>query len=324
MPLEIVAEDVVRRIVTWPLVIDAVRSAFVAAASGDMTLFDVLAIHGLEPNQRINVKSGCDTDRRLVGLKCGTYWPGNHDHQLPPHGSTILLLDSATGFPRALISAAHLNRYRTAAANAVAVQALARNDAHVLGVIGAGHQAEFEIRAILQVRPIERVKVFSRSDERSEWILRQLGDLDQEIELTSADNAVRDSDIVCTVTPAAAPVLQSGWVSPGTHISAMGCDARGKQELDIDLYAKARLFADHPAQSVAIGEFQHALGQGVIEAAGDITAIGDVIRGQKPGRESQSDITVFDSSGIAIQDLACANALLIEARTHDALTTIPF
>jgi ornithine cyclodeaminase len=189
--------------------------------------------------------------------------------------------------------------------------------------VGGGHQAEFEIRAICHVRHVSLIKIHTRSRERGEWITARLKDLDVEIRLTDAETAVRNSDIVVTVTPSREPIVRAEWVSDGTHISAMGADTKGKQELFTDLVARSRLFADHVPQSVAIGEFQHVCDSKVI-AAEDICPIGDVTRGKTVGRRSESDTTIFDSSGIAIQDLAIAAAILERAIALGMTTPIDF
>ena len=140
--LAIISEETVRKIVTRQLAFDAVRAAFEAVAVDRARVFDVAIGTGLHQGEAFAIKSGLDVENERVGLKCGTYWAGNGAKDLPAHGSTTLLLDPETGFPQVLVNASYLNGYRTAAANAVAVSSLARSDAAVLGVIGAGHQAE--------------------------------------------------------------------------------------------------------------------------------------------------------------------------------------
>jgi ornithine cyclodeaminase len=183
----------------------------------------------------------------------------------------------------------------------------------VLGVIGAGHQAEHEIRAILEVRQLEQIRVFTPSSERANWLAAQLEDIAVPIEFTSAEVAVRDADIVVTVTPSRSAIVQASWLRPGTHISAMGADSKGKQELDPDIMKTARLFADYPEQSIEIGEFQHAFMAGLIDSAAQIAPLGKVTRRDVAGRQDDLEITVFDSSGIAIQDLSVARCVLNEA-----------
>ena len=322
--LAIVSEETVRKIVTRQLAFDAVRAAFEAVAVDRSRVFDVVIGTGLYNGEAFAIKSGIDVENEMVGFKCGTYWAGNGEKDLPAHGSTILLLDPETGFPQVLVNASYLNGYRTAAANAVAVSRLARSDAAVLGVIGAGHQAEQEIRAVAEVRELSSIKIFTRSETRASWIADRLKDVDVNIRFTSAEDAVRGSDIVVTVTPSESPLVRNEWIGEGTHISAMGADDKGKYELDTAILKRASLFADYPPQSIIIGEFQHAYNDGLINSADDICALWLVTLGKSPGRISDTQITVFDSSGIAIQDLAVAGAIFEAAQQTSQVHYIDF
>jgi ornithine cyclodeaminase len=322
--LGIVSEETVRKIVTRQLAFDAVQAAFEAVAMDRAELFDVVIGTGLHSGEAFGVKSGLDRQNERVGFKSGTYWAGNFEKGVPAHTSAVMLLDPATGFPQVLVSATFLNGYRTAAADAVAVSTLARPDASVLGVIGAGHQAEQEIRAVAEVRDLSLVKIFTRSEERASWLAERLTDMEIETQFTSAEEAVRDSDIIATATPATSPVVLDEWVADGTHISAMGADTRGKHELETAILRRSRLFADYPRQSVKIGEFQHAHDEGIIDSADDVCALGLVTRGEAVGRCSESEITVFDSSGIAIQDLSVAGAIFEAAEELGQVRYIDF
>jgi ornithine cyclodeaminase/alanine dehydrogenase-like protein (mu-crystallin family) len=322
--LAIITEKTVRKIVTRQLAFDAVRAAYEAVAVDRARVFDVAIGTGLHDGEAFAIKSAFDAERELVGLKCGTYWAGNLEMGLPAHGSTVLLLDPETGFPKALVSASYLNGYRTAAGDALAVSILARSDAAVLGVIGAGHQAEQEVRAVAEVRPLALIKISTRSETRAQWIAGQLRDVDIDIQFTSAEDAVRGSDIVVTVTPSESPIVRDEWIGEGTHISAMGADDRGKHELDTAIVKRARLFADYPEQSVIIGEFQHAYHDGVISSVDEICAMGSVTLEKAPGRSSDTEITLFDSSGIAIQDLTVAGAIFEAAQKMGQVQYIDF
>jgi len=322
--LAVISDETVRAIITRQLAFDAVRAAYEAVATENAQVFDVVIGTGLNDGEAFAIKSGVDRKNEMVGFKCGTYWAGNSERGLPAHGSTILLLHSETGFPTALINANFLNGYRTAAGNAIAVSYLARSDASVLGVIGAGHQSEQEIRALAEVRSLSLIKISTRTQSRADWILNQLKDVEIDIRITSAEEAVRNSDIVVTVTPSKSPLVRNEWIGEGTHISAMGADDRGKHELDTDILSGASLFADYPDQSIVIGEFQHGYEDGSISSADDICAIGLVTLGNAPGRISDNQITVFDSSGIAIQDLTAAGAVFEAAEKMGLIQYIDF
>ena len=322
--LAIISESTVQKIVTRQLAFDAVRQAFEAVADDRSQVFDVVIGTGLNKGEAFAIKSGIDGENEMVGFKCGTYWAGNNDKGLPAHGSTIFLLDPETGFPQVLVNASYLNGYRTAAADAIAVSCLARSNAAVLGVIGAGLQAEQEIRAVAEVRALSLIKIFTRSESRANWIADRLKDVDIDIQLTTAEDAVRGSDIVVTVTPSESPLVQNEWIGEGTHISAMGADDVGKYELDTALLKRASLFADYPRQSIVIGEFQHAYNDGLINSVDDVCALGLVTLGKSPGRKADAEITVFDSSGIASQDLAVAGAVFEAAQELNQVQYIDF
>jgi ornithine cyclodeaminase len=241
--------------------------------------------------------------RRIIGVKIGSYWPTNEARGLQPHGSLVVLLDPATGRRAIIIDASELNGPRTAAADAVAAAHLARRDAKTLTVIGAGHQAAHEIRGLCAIRPIERVLIASRSDASAARLRDAIAcELSASIETASVERGCREADILVTVTTARAALFKADWIRPGTHVSTMGSDQVGKQELPVDLLSRARLFCDLPSQSLTIGEFQH-IREAVHNGALFVTAIGEVLAGRAPGRQSEKDITVFDSSGIALQDL---------------------
>ncbi|MEM7153466.1 MAG: ornithine cyclodeaminase family protein [Myxococcota bacterium] len=324
MKLTVLSEAVVREIITVELAFEAVGEALKSVATRHASIMPVVLAEGGPGGAMFGVKTATHLSAGLLGLKVGSYFPENHARGIPNHGSTTLLLDGETGLPRAIVSAGYLNGLRTAAANAVAVDRLAREDASVLGVIGAGHQAEFEVRAVAARRALRQVKVWSRTPTSAADLCQRLGDLD--LEVTAVDQAraaVEGSDIVTTVTPARAILVEAGWVGPGTHISAMGSDTDGKQELDPRLMERATAFADLPAQSVRIGEFQHAAAAQLL-TADDITPLGAVLLGQHPGRTTPDEITVFDSSGVAPQDLHVAAAVLREATARGRASIIDF
>lgn len=283
------------------LALAAAREAFLATADG--STFPVVIGHSSLPHTRFTLKSGSAGD--LVGVKIGSFWPDNT--ALPRHSSTIVLLDPATGRLRAVVEAAAANAYRTAAADALAVATLARPDARTLTVIGTGHQALHEVRAVSRVRPIDRVLVVGRRADAAEAFAARVTAVTG-LPAAPADTrtGVTAADVLVTATTAREPLFDVTWVRPGTHISAMGADGPGKQELPAEIFGSAKLFCDLPEQSRAIGEFQHA--SGIVPVA-----LGAVLTGASEGRTSPEDTTVFDSSGFALQDLTLAAALLHRA-----------
>ena len=306
----VLSEAQVKMIATPKLAFNAVREAFIAAHQGQGKLFPVVIAQGCDAGTTFSIKSGHLQDRRVSGLKVGSYWADNHQRGIPNHGTTTLLLDEETGIVRAVINAGYLNGLRTAAANAVATHSLARQNASVLGVIGAGHQAIFEVKAICQIRNIHKVLISSRSDASVNAAVEQLLAAGIPAEAADTKSACSQADILTTVTNASSPLLNAKWIKPGAHISAMGADQAGKQELPIELIASSTLFADLPEQSKVIGEFELAYKQ---NSQLSITAIGAVLTDEAEGRVSEQQITIFDSSGIALQDLCVANTVLEQA-----------
>jgi ornithine cyclodeaminase len=291
--------------ITPELAYAAVRGALIAAAGGQAHVFPAVIAHGSDARNVFTIKSGSAPE--FAGVKIGSYWPGNVD--VPRHGTTVLLLDQRTGRVSAVVEAGAVNAHRTAAADAVAADALARPDAAALTVFGTGHQALYECLALSRIRPLDAIHVVARTPEHGELFLAELAGHGLTGRLTPAEPACRAADIVVTATTATAPLFEAGWVRPGTHVASMGSDSRGKQELPPELLRAGRLFCDLPSQSVVIGEFQHVADL-VADGTLPVTAIGDVLTGAAEGRRSSDDVTVFDSSGIALQDLAVATALL--------------
>lgn len=300
-------EDRSAALVTEALAYTAVRAALIAAADSRSSVFPAVPGHGSAPENRFTVKSGASDS--LAGVKVGSYWPGNSALGLPRHNSVVMLFDQSLGRIGAIVEAGVVNAYRTAAADAVAADSLARADARTLAVFGTGHQALYECAALAAVRPITAIHVVARTPSHGERFLSELASRGLPGSPATAQEACSAADIIVTATTATAPLFDAGWVRPGTHVASMGSDAAGKQELPPALLHTARLFCDLPSQSVRIGELQHVAAL-VADGTLEVTAIGDVLTGRAPGRRSDDDITVFDSSGIALQDLFIADALL--------------
>lgn len=319
----VVSHELAVRYGTRALALAAVRKAFAELAAGESVLFPVAMGQGPDAGSAVNIKAGRAANG-VTGLKAGTYWPHNRSMGLPNHSATTLLLDPATGRLCAIVNVAAINPIRTAAADALAVDHLARKDADTLAIVGTGAQAASEVRAIHDVRPLRALRLWNRTPQRARDFADALGELEiPSIEICeTADDAVCAADIVVTATTSREPLFRHESLRPGTHISAMGTDRPGKQELPLATLARASLFADHPVQSVQIGEFQHlaALGEGVAR----VRAIGDVVLGREPGRSNDTEITCFDSSGVAAQDIAVAAALVDAARAAGDLLTINF
>jgi ornithine cyclodeaminase/alanine dehydrogenase-like protein (mu-crystallin family) len=212
---------------------------------------------------------------------------------------------------------------RTGAAGAVAAKYLARSDTEVVAVLGAGTQGRAQLRGLVEVRSVKNVKVYDELGERAEVYCREMSAELPRVEIevsTSAQQAVEGADIIVTATPSTCPIVLDEWVTRGVHINAMGADAPGKQELDARLLPRAKVVVDRLSQCCTIGECQHALSLGLISRDDIYAEIGEVTAGRKPGRESGEEITIFDGTGVAIQDVAVA-ALVYEMASNNGLGT---
>lgn len=288
--------------ISHELAYTAVHRALIAANTPTAATFPVVLGNASDPQNKFTIKSAADGS--LTGLKVGSYFPTNDASGLPRHNSIILLFDQAKGCIGAIVEAGKLNAYRTAAADAVATDALARPDAQVLALFGTGHQAAYEAQAIARIRLLTKIMVVGRNADRASAFVAQLREKGLPAEVSQAETACGSADIIVTATTATEPLFQASWVRPGTHISSMGSDSIGKQELPPQLFAQSRLFCDLPGQSARIGEFQHA-GTGV-----SLIAIGAILTNTTEGRRTPEEITIFDSSGIALQDLYMAEAII--------------
>lgn len=307
----IVPEALIASLVTPEDAFRAVEACFAAMARGEAYNFPVVR-EALGEGRQYGFKSGLDRAGGQLGVKAGGYFPGNAAKGLINHQSSVFLFDPDTGRPVAMVGGNLLTALRTAAASAIAIDQLARPEAHVLGIVGAGHQAGFQLRAAARVRRFERVIAWNLHP----GMLPKLGAVAAELGLPfeAVDLAgMREAEVIVTITSSPAASLLVGHVSPGTHLSCMGTDTKGKQEVEPELVAGASVFTDEVAQSVTIGEAQHAVGAGLL-GADAIVPLGRVLTGDHPGRLSEAEITLFDGTGVGLQDLAVAAVAVQRAR----------
>jgi alanine dehydrogenase len=304
--MRVISESDARALVSMQDAIEAVRACFVAMAQGEARNFNVVRETAGFQDAVFGVKTGCSNAGPVLGLKAGGYWPHNHAHGLTNHQSATLLFDPDTGRAAALVSANYLTGVRTGAASAIATQCLARPDSSVLGLIGTGGQALYQLQATLAVRSIRRVHAWGRRADQVAAFGKEVEKLGLEFVAGDRESVVRNADVLVTVTPAREALVEPAWVRPGTHINAMGADTRGKQELAAALLAGATVFVDEAAQAVTIGECQHAHAAALLRPE-DLHPLGEVLAGARPGRSSAQQVTIFDGTGVALQDLVVAD-----------------
>ena len=304
----IVTEQMCQDIFSRSDAFSAVENVFAAMARGDAYNFPVIREAIGHADALYGFKSGFDRAGLSLGVKSGGYWPGNIAKGLTNHQSTVFLFDPDTGQLDALVGGNYLTAVRTAAASAVSIAHLARKDAKVLGMVGAGHQSTFQLRAALEQRNFEKIVGWNLEPENLATLAGVAHDAGLIFEPVDREHLCEQADVIITITSAHEPLLMSDWVRPGTHLACMGTDTKGKQEIDPLLVARASIFTDEIAQSVSIGEAQHAVTKELI-GENCITSIGDVINGAHPGRTSNDEITLFDGTGVGLQDLAAASTV---------------
>ena len=305
----IVPEKEIAGLMTREAAFDAVEKVFAAMASGDAYNFPVVREAIGHEDALYGFKGGFDRAGLTLGLKAGGYWPNNLEKRgLINHQSTVFLFDPDTGKAKAMVGGNLLTALRTAAASSVSIKHLAREDSKVLGMIGAGHQATFQLRAALEQRSFEKVIGWNYHPEmlpNIEKVATEAGVPFEAVDLPG----MAEADVIISITSAFAPSLMADHVSAGTHLACMGTDTKGKQEVEAALLAKATVFTDEVAQSITIGEAQHAIAEGLIAEA-DVHQVGAVINGTHPGRTSADEITLFDGTGVGLQDLAVAASVV--------------
>jgi ornithine cyclodeaminase len=303
-------EEVARRL-TYDVCIPIVREAMIAFSKGE-TLQLLRSIIPLAEGRAFGVMPGALGPTAPFGAKLISVYPENFAKGVQSHQGLVLLFDPATGAPCCVVHAGEITAIRTAAASAVATDALARPESRRMAILGYGEQARTHARAIAKVRPLELIRVWGRSAERAEAFAREMSAELSIPALAAADvpTAVADADIICTVSAAREPILLNAWVRPGTHINLVGSSFAGPVEVDDDLVVRARFIADSREGVLAQGaEFLKAKAAGRVGDDHVVGEIGQVLAGDLPGRRSPDQVTIYKSLGHIVQDLASAWAL---------------
>ena len=260
---------------------------------------------------------------KSVGVKVLTVFPVNHGTPIDAHQGAVLLFEADHGRLVAILDATTVTAIRTAAVSGVATRLLAREDAEDLAILGAGTQGVMHLHAMTTVRPIRRVRVWSRSTEHARnlaQLARERFDLHAEV-ASSAAHAAERSTIICTTTASPTPVLEGAWVRPGTHINAVGACIPTTRELDSDMVRRSRLYVDRRESALAEpGDILIPLREGTITTSHIIAEIGELLldTGRRLGRQHDDDITLFKSLGLAVEDLAAAHHVYQKAAANGA------
>lgn len=305
----------VEQLLTPDEVLQAVKRAFMLHSDGDGRVFPVVR-EQLHTGGVFGIKSGDVPTADLLGFKAAGFWPANREAGKEPHQATILLIDPHTGRPICIIDGNAITTMRTGAAGALGLKLLARPESTSLTVFGTGTQARIQLALALRFMPgIEKVRYLSHQDEPDKAFEAAFAQSCDLAHARDADAAVSESDIVVTATPGRSPLFSLDAVRPGTHLNCVGADTRGKRELPDGLLRQSQLFVDDQAQSRSIGE-----GQWDPECPS--TEIGDILTGRSGLIRPAQDITIFDMTGLALQDLTVAELLWQQANIKGLGTSI--
>lgn len=290
--------------------ITIVEEGFTKLANHEVTMPPIMRVDVHDHNGEVDVKTAYIKGKELFAIKVSSGFFDNVKLGLPSGNGLMMLLSTKTGIPEAiLLDNGYLTEVRTAAAGAIAAKYLAMKKVTTVGVIGAGSQARFQLKALMLVRDFKKVLVYARATDRAQKYAEELSaELGIDVEVAdSAEMVVRSSEMVITTTPATEPLIKADWLHPGQHITAMGSDAEHKQELEATILAKAdKLVCDTKAQCARLGELHHALETGVLTEDTPIIELGDLTAKKVPGREHEDEITVCDLTGAGVQDTAIA------------------
>ena len=253
---------------------------------------------------------------RVAGTKIVNVHPGNPAKKMPTVMATIMLNDPVTGAPIAIMGGTHITRMRTGAAAGLATKLLSRKDSRTFGIVGAGGQSVFQVLAVSSVRDISEFRIYDLSDECVSRLIGELAGFGIEAEKSGLMHTVF-SDILTTITPVREPIVKAQWLKDGMHINAMGADAEGKQELESDVLKKAKVIIDEWEQASHAGEINVPFRKGLITRNDIHATLGEIVTGKRAGRTG-NEITVFDSTGLSIQDVALAHHVYTVAKKTGA------
>lgn len=326
MEIRILRSDDVKALLTMPVCIDLMQTTMIAVSEGRARI-PLRSAMAVSAGGLMGVMPGYLAEPECFGVKLLSMFPKNVAHGYSSHLGLVLLFEPEHGLPVAMLDAAEITAIRTAAVSGLATRLLAREEAGDLAILGAGEQARSHLEAMLAVRAIRRVRVWSRTPKSAETFARSEGERHGiAIEpVADARAAVDGADLICTVSQAKTPILFGDWLAAGAHLNVVGACTPTAAEIDTAAVAKSRYFVDYRDSTLhEAGEYLQALKDGVITPAHILGEIGEVANGAQVGRQAVSDITLYRSLGIAAEDLAAAHYLLERARAQGVGQVVEF
>ncbi|WP_074405997.1 ornithine cyclodeaminase family protein [Aquimarina megaterium] len=305
--------------------IEAVSYAHQLHAEGN--IIETNLIHADAPNGEYHIKSGgIIGEKSYYGLKAnGGFFNNQNRYNLPNILGIIYLSDAENAYPLAIFESSLISKMRTAAATAVAARYLQPKDPIHLGIIGYGNQAEAQIEALLCVCDVKSIKISGRNQQKLIEFAKKIKDeLFIPVNTSSLENTCKNSNIIITCTPSTKPFVNHEWIQPGTFIGAIGADSPGKNELDPKIIQNSKIIGDIKNQIIKVGESQHAIKNNLILPKDIYGELGELITGKIKGRTNDKEIFVYDSTGTAIQDIACAAFIYKKLKNEPNIAGIDF
>jgi ornithine cyclodeaminase/alanine dehydrogenase-like protein (mu-crystallin family) len=312
--MRVVPLEAFRDKISFAVGIGAVERGFRALGRGEATLPDPMVLELPEQAAEVHVKGAHLRGGRHIVLKLATGFYRNRARGLPSGDGMFLLLDADTGVPDILLEEhGYLTDFRTAAAVALTLKYLAPKHSREALLVGAGALARLTARAMLAELPLERLTLWNRTAERAEALARELAPPVQVRIAPALEHAVRDHRVIVTATASTTPLIKAAWVAPGTHITSVGTGSPEKIELEPEVLRKAdKLVADRVSQTERYGNLHHAIAAGAVTRERVYGELGDLAAGRLAGRETASEVTVADLTGVGVQDAAIAQAVVEE------------
>lgn len=303
----IISQAEIKAMLEMPAVLKIVEEAFAASGRGTVQMPPKMYLNFPKYNGDLRIMPTYMEELDIAGTKIVNVHPDNPQKGLPTVMANIFLNDPKTGALLAIMDGTFITNLRTGAAGGVAAKYLARKNSKIIGMVGAGAQAESQLLALHCGFKIESVKVFDQNQAKAKSFAEKLSkQLKLDVVAVATVQEAAIADIICTTTPSRQPIVMKEWIRPGTHINAIGSDAAGKEELDPGILKMAKIVVDNWAQASHSGEINVPFSKGLIKQADIYAELGEIVVGKKAGRISDDEITIFDSTGLAIQDISTA------------------
>lgn len=304
----------IENLIDMPQVLRIVEQTFIAQAQGRVKMPPKIFIHLDKYQGDFRAMPAYIEGIEACGIKWVNVHPENKKYGLPAVMAVIILNEPRTGFPLAIMDGTYITNLRTGATGGMAAKYLANKNSSRIALVGCGNQAQTQLLALYEIFKIDSVAIYDCSPFKATGFIRKMKPLRLKIKrCLNIKDCISDADIIVTTTPSRKPIIKSEWIEPGVHINAIGADAKGKEELEPAILKRSKVVVDDKIQAIHSGEINVPISKRIIKETDIYATLGEVIKGKKKGRTSKNEITIFDSTGLAICDVAVADYVYKEA-----------